>query len=384
MAWHPIRAIRNPRNRPLVVIWTLVGLVVFATVWMVGLNGTSSKWFCTRPCHIVHDDNTLAYDASSHTEVACVACHEPVNAGVHEFTLLKIEVAPDAIDTIRQTFELPMNADNHIAIQMGDDFCTQCHDLGNRKITPAKGILIDHDAHTEKQVTCTTCHNRVAHPEEDITLVLENDRKHDNWMTMDACFRCHGLERDSDAPGACTACHPTDFELVPASHEATGWYSAKGDSSGHAEAAKEESASVAEAEELFKEARAEYPEVEEKAAGPILGPSSGVNSCYTCHQPSFCTACHGMPIPHPAEFKKSHAETGYKQPAPCKRCHAPAAKTNSASCNACHHKTPTPDAPFVSTHFTVVKSDGAEPCYACHEVFFCESCHVQGKPSTRY
>ena len=95
--------------------------------------------------------------------------------------------------------------------------------LANREVTPSEGILIDHDAHSEVGIACSWCHNRVAHPEDfELTLTHpetgEPNEKHDDFMEMTACFRCHGLEDDANAPGACGKCHPADFELKPPSH----------------------------------------------------------------------------------------------------------------------------------------------------------------------
>jgi len=91
-------------------------------------------------------------------------------------------------------------------------------------VTTGPGIIIDHDAHMKKNISCTLCHNRVAHP---------GYGEYEDFMTMEACFRCHVQEPDGKkehvpeelaatynfkAPGKCEACHPKDFQLKPADH----------------------------------------------------------------------------------------------------------------------------------------------------------------------
>lgn len=376
MRLNPIPLFKDPKSRPRMIVWCGVLLIALVIVWATAIVGTSFAWFCEEPCHVAHYDNTLAYNKSTHTRVSCIACHEPVAASPLQMTLLKIEVAPDLFKTISGDFELPLNAASHYAVEIGSDRCTQCHNLANRPVTPSAGLKIDHDVHSEKDVTCTTCHNRVAHPEDDIELTL-SEEKHQDWMTMDACFRCHSLAKESDAPGTCTACHTPDFKLTPPSHDASSWYTLYGESKGHAEAAKEESASIAEAAKR----NAEHGELDpEEAVGPVLKPSNEINSCYTCHAPSYCNSCHVVAMPHPAEFKKNHGEVGYKDPAVCAKCHArnSAEAKGDAVCNACHHPASKPGTPWQRQHPSSVIKDGAQACYECHDPTYCETCHVSG------
>ena len=91
------------------------------------------------------------------------------------------------------------------ADHMGSEQCTQCHTRTARSRRP--GIIIDHAIHEENDVHCTLCHNRVAHPE-DFELTLAGNEKHDDFMEMTACFRCHGLDAMAEAPGACEQVSP--------------------------------------------------------------------------------------------------------------------------------------------------------------------------------
>lgn len=385
MARGIIGVLKDPGARPRVVLWGGVALIAFVILATLGVVGTSTNWFCTEPCHIVHLDNTKAFNAGSHVMVSCVACHEPVNGTPLDFILMKIEVLPDLIPTIAGTFELPMNEFSQISVEMSDEYCTRCHDLSTRKVNPSKGIIIDHSVHTQNGVTCTTCHNRVAHPEQNVEYTLEGDRKHENWMLMEACYRCHTLNGKSafskPAPGECAACHPPNFKLVPADHDAANWYTEFGDSAGHASAAKAETSRTAEILARYEEHKPEYGD---HAAGPVLPPAASIGSCQTCHADQFCADCHGAPIPHPADFTQNHGDAGKNNPEACARCHA-ASEADAKSltfCNNCHHSGAQPGVPWLEQHDDASRTTGAQACFQCHSPTYCATCHVSGRPGS--
>ncbi len=278
-----IGAFRDPVSRPRAIIWltvTIIGLALF--VVMGGIIGTSTEWFCAVPCHKVQADTISAYHASSHSQISCVACHEPANGTPIQILLAKAKSMGEIPPTVTNTFELPLNPLSALALnthEMGSKQCVQCHS-DQRKITTSEGIIIDHKVHEEDGVTCTTCHNRIAHNDTAIKLELEGNRPHKNFMKMDACFRCHDLAGQRRAKGDCNLCHPVGFNLVPETHVAEGWLPKE-----HATAAKESlteyGVQKVEAEELIAEG------VSEEVAVPV-------EYCSTCHLATFCDACHAQ------------------------------------------------------------------------------------------
>jgi len=351
-----LKAFRDPVRRPRMIVWLGVWVLVIAAVAVAAIGATSTRWFCaTGACHTIQADALAGYENSSHSEISCLACHMPVEANTVVFLIHKVEAGVGGVVGVARGEELPLNAESELAMDtklMPERQCTQCH-TKNRKLTPGPGIVIDHAVHAEKGVTCTQCHNRVAHNEKGLTLAKDS-HPHEDFMKMEGCFRCHALEGQPTpkgglkAPGACGACHPKGFELKPANHIQPGFYQQYGESKGHAAMAK------ADTKDTY---------------------------CTMCHvKAKFCEGCHGMPIPHPAGFIKTHGPAGKATPAVCANCHAKgkATATGTEFCNACHHKQGDPSKPWIPQHFGVVATQGANSCFECHAATFCAHCHVQG------
>lgn len=376
---------RDLARRPRYIVWTGVALVTLAAVVIVALGVTSTRWFCAEGCHKVQDDTILAYERSSHSEISCMACHMPVGADPITFVLHKAEALGELYLTVTDNFELPLNAQSHVALEMESKQCLQCHNLENRAVTPADGIVIDHDAHAEEGLGCAVCHNRVAHIE-NFNLTLkdpstgEPNKKHEQFMTMTACFRCHEQGSDGRAPGECKACHTAGFQLKPASHLEDGFYP-----KGHAAMAKDEASRTAEPTRTAEGVTSETPEgrpVDTTGHGEALDlPTvASIDYCSTCHSKTFCTDCHGIPMPHPADFKKGHGDSGKKDPESCALCHGDAERF----CDECHHGTAMDlpydgsQGPWRRAHPAGVRALGASRCFECHDPTFCAHCHVRG------
>lgn len=381
----------DPAKRPRFILWTVVVVLMIIAVMIPVLGITSTRWFCSEGCHKVQDDTITAYQHSSHSEISCMACHMPVNANPVVFLLHKAEALGELYLTVTNKFELPLNGESEVALTMKSAQCEQCHDVVKRHVTPREGIKIDHAKHAEKGVDCTLCHNRIAH-KEDFELVLydpatkEKSRKHESFMTMDACFRCHSQDPGSDAPGACEACHTPGFQLKPKSHLQPDFFPA-----GHGKlGAEEESRTLAtgafswlNGTNASGTANAEEPA--EKSAHESLGESlpkvSSINYCSTCHKKSFCVDCHGgVAMPHPVGWTAKHGKLGKQLPKSCEKCHG----AGTAACDSCHHGKQSNwsyDArvPWRRQHPAAVAKNGAAACLdRCHSPTVCSNCHVNG------
>lgn len=389
---------RSPAARPRLIAWSFAAIAITALLMGASMAMTSTAWFCNDVCHVVHKDNAKAYFASSHSKVSCMACHYPVGLQPAGFTLDRMDKLLDIMPAIQGDFEMPLNGDSHLALTFADSQCTQCHNMPNREATPTYGVRINHGIHTEKGIVCTACHNRVAHPEETIEFELPNNGPKANFMKMTACYRCHSLTNESPsdfwAPGQCGKCHGETFDLVPDTHDAANWYADRGDSSGHAGAATEEASQTAEAIEHWDEEKVEFyekgPRVLVRMAGideslkTDVPPPATINECFTCHvREEFCDSCHGVQVPHPAEFVEKHGTelSSAKDAVSCAVCHNKTgdAKNDAATCALCHHPgyDPASTQPWRTQHDEVVRRDGAPACFQCHEETFCSHCHVE-------
>jgi hypothetical protein len=399
MAKFSLAGFKDPVRRPRYIIWTGVAVLIFAAFMVTVLGVTSTRWFCANACHKVQDDTILAYQHSSHSEIGCMSCHMPVNANPIVFLLHKAEALGELAQTVTNNYELPLNAEDEVALTMKSIQCNQCHNIMNRVVTPSEGIKINHATHIDKGVQCTICHNRIAH-NEDFQLVLIDpktktvNRKHANFMSMTACFRCHGQEKGSPAPGACSACHTPGFELKPPSHQQADFFPTK-----HGELAKEaylevqktmkETGITTVTPETKSEWKVEDPKSKE-TLGQRLVPTRAVYECTTCHQTNFCGDCHGTPMPHSTEFKepkdakdpKGHPAVSKVMPDKCVMCHT---KDEPNFCNECHHGkkvdyTFDPAQPWVQQHPKAVDKSGLKSCLdKCHVAKFCADCHTTNK-----
>ena len=401
MAKISLAGFTDPVRRPRYIIWTGVAVLVFAAFMVTVLGVTSTRWFCSEGCHKVQDDTITAYQHSTHAEISCMACHMPLNANPVIFLMHKAEALGELAQTVTNNYELPLNKEDEVALTMSSAQCNQCHAIQNRKVSPSVGVKINHQAHLDKGVTCTICHNRVAH-NEDFALQLKNPKtgqlstKHADFSQMTACFRCHGLEAGSPAPGTCAACHTPGFELKPPSHLAADFFPKK-----HAELAKE---AVTEVADTLKETgdasvtparKSEWKNVDKSSKetlGQKLIPVGEVFYCGTCHQTKFCNDCHGTPMPHADEFKKpkalndplGHPAISAQIPDKCVTCHT---KEDPNFCNKCHHGTELASytftsEPWITQHPKAVAkggTNGVKQCMTCHAANFCADCHTRNR-----
>lgn len=281
-------------------------------------------------CHEIGDE-VDAWAQSPHAEVGCDWCHgdpSPVLLKPSAFLDRASRLAHDTYAHVTGRFAKPVAAGS-----IPDSACGRCHQPG--RTATRDGLLIDHAAHEKRNVTCVSCHRRTAHP----GVLRERGQ-----AMMTECFRCHGLARTAKASGRCDACHPKDFDLVPAAHREESWLRG-----GHGRAAAKDRA-----------------------------------VCSMCHVSGFCRDCHGLEMPHadadPEWSGSAHVRAGTRDRRLCERCH----EGGSDLCSTCHHRGPAggeASGPWVTRHFLAVRARGAAECFDCHSYGYCSYCHVNGEKS---
>lgn len=391
-----VAAFKNPVSRPRAIIWTGTILVAFLLFLTVMVGATTTYWFCAEICHAVQDDSIFSYNNSSHSEVSCVSCHMPAGANPVSYLIHKVEALKELPMTIMGTYHIPLNGESHVSMSgymMPSTQCTQCHDLTKREVTPSLGMVIDHDAHKENSISCTVCHNRIAHREEGIELINKDPETgklnvgHEDYMEMTACYRCHRLADDGikvetpfEATGECAACHNEKFDLVPESHKVDNFLKEQHGKLGDAEVKRVEKATAKYESAEHEEGGHEKPTAEGDAVKDVPKVEL-LNECYTCHTKSFCSDCHGgVEMPHSADFAKNHQKEAKKARKACEYCHG-----GPQMCTLCHHSDPNvagyqydTKQTWLEQHFVPSRANGAAACFECHEPTYCAHCHVNG------
>lgn len=303
----------------------ILGVVVLAlAVGFVAEWATSSPALCMS-CHEIQKRGN-EWKQSGHAQVECVQCH----AGPHAWYSVPAALvdrtrllAHDVAKHVSGDYEDPVDSRPEGFEPMQDEVCLNCHDV-NRKATSGFRILIDHPKHAKANGSCVSCHIRTAHP-------LPERSRAMSFMTQ--CFTCHGTAKYPKASATCVTCHPTDYQLLPASHTAKNW-----ERGGHGKV-----------QQLDR------------------------NQCEMCHKKDFCTGCHGLEMPHPAGWAKSHAVPAQADRQVCARCHL----EKPDLCSMCHHKDWEPQkGPWVTEHPLVVSQRGVDFCMGCHTRAYCSYCHV--------
>ncbi len=196
--------------------------------------------------------------------------------------------------------------------------CLRCHEQAVAGPSESKGIRIDHRSCAADRA-CGDCHGVDAHG-----TALRWSRQ----PVMEECVSCH---RSSDAPVGCDACHVE-----------------------HAE----------------RERLAKGPwQVTHGANWAKTHGMGTLEWCATCHPAGYCTRCHGVDLPHPADFGRTHGALAKGPKAQCRSCHEP------ALCDGCHGvPMPHPEG-FLARHSAEASSASDPTCLSCHIQRDCRTCH---------
>lgn len=316
--------VRRPWRAARISVAVVLGILLLAVAFDLG---TASPRVCAS-CHEM-SSRVGTWEKSAHVSVPCVKCHQtprPWYALPQRVVDRGRLYARDVSAHLSGDFESPVETRTAGIPPMADDVCLQCHDP-NRKATSGYRILIDHAEHAKRNGSCVSCHVRTAHPLESRGTAL---------TLMAQCFTCHGTPEKPDASAECGVCHPSDYKLLPASHEAAKW--------------------------------------EKGRHGDIA--TTDVALCKMCHEQSLCDDCHGLAMPHPADWTEAgtgHSVAAKISPATCKRCHT----EKPDICTMCHHSEYDPArGTWVQQHSKEIEQTGVVHCIECHGPLYCVYCHI--------
>jgi hypothetical protein len=147
---------------------------------------------------------------------------------------------------------------------------------------------------------------------------------------MDDCMGCH--KSASDDPTSCELCHVGSAERREGS---TAWRSTHG------------------------------------AGWESTHGMGEIRTCSACHAPRFCIGCHGVRIPHPADWVVTHGATALGVQGPkCTTCH------ESQMCSGCHGLEMPHPAGFLPAHGGIAQESADGVCTTCHLQQSCDVCHL--------
>lgn len=288
----------------------LLALIAAGVFAATGLIVTSRPEFCNL-CHEMQDD-LRAWASSEHERVPCLSCH--VEPGLTNFLKHKFGALSEVVQHFKSSYHLPINQGSQLSKELSAANCISCHKSLNKESNHR--LKFEHEEHKINGFTCAYCHNRVGHPK------LPG---YEGRITKQFCVDCHRREK---ATIACNSCHPARFKLRPASHDKANWTKVHD-------------------ERLTKD-------------------------CTYCHNEETwsCDSCHGLPMPHPANWNSSHANE-VSRFGLCSKCHE-----DQYYCERCHHQgyEPTRES-WRRVHPRVIKAKRDSGCRTCHNTSFCDNCH---------
>lgn len=247
-----------PKQRSTVLL--VVSLLLVALVLAgFGYGDRRSRQVSTcRSCHVLQP-MVETWEASTHSKVGCIPCHESPGA------LGGVETRVRALSDLIGNLAVPAALRSPATVNQEN--CIACHEKVLSGVMTVGKLRIRHLDFVDR-VACSQCHGRVGH---DPKGAKSSALSFSGIMTT--CADCHD---GKTASRDCSTCHLGDISQAGAGPK-------------------------------------EYARID------ISAPTT----CKGCHSLDSCTACHGIVMPHPPGWRdaKMHARAGAFDTTVCVRCH---------------------------------------------------------------
>lgn len=298
--------------------WVWFGLLTLMLLMITAGALSAAAAVSPASCAMCHADQADTLARSSHSELVCDSCH--ASSGVLGLVENRLWVAGMVISApVRAVVPSGANA------QVDSGRCADCHELQMPVTSVHNGVRMNHAAPVKASWSCMRCHRDVGHGSEGVSLAS---------YTMGSCLECHSTGPSNLA--SCETCHvegesPSAPRAVPTTWAVThgaNWQRTHG--------------------------------------------MGDLPTCSACHGPDYCVGCHGVALPHAANYLSVHGDDVQElgETACTESCH------RAESCDGCHGGVPMPHpASFIKGHKSEVEASGEESCARCHAESSCQGCH---------
>jgi len=252
----------------------------------------------------------------------CLTCHAEVRSdargGAHADTAC-VSCHEDTTALVSNTVRRASDIAAHYGIgssaygnRVPSDRCHSCHrDIGETVTrNDETGVMMSHAEPLEAGYACADCHRSEEHA--DMAMPVG----------MSVCLACHDAE---NASAECDTCHAKDTSAASG-----------------------------------------------LAGERIYGTATITRTdCEGCHSMESCDACHGIRMPHPEEFLRTHPRySGFHLKELCfEQCHT------QGDCGKCHAPWNGHEPNFRETHKRYAKDSACNTCHDQHEGPMCDLCH---------
>jgi nitrate/TMAO reductase-like tetraheme cytochrome c subunit len=288
-----------------------IALLLLVAIAVAGPITLAAPKSCSS-CHPV----SAAYaqwSTSSHAKVACERCH--VERATFGGLGNSVALVGDAVDTVTG------NSTKSGVVQ--DGTCLSCHQkVRDDKPFVRGGLRMSHAGLIDTGYRCVECHSDVAHAA---------PAARPSGIRMSLCARCHNNVKTS---GACNLCHVDSRTPDKARLGDPEWSKTHG------------------------------------RDWKTLHGMGDLSTCTLCHDSKKCQGCHGIPLPHPEIFIKTHGKDSLQPSATCLTCH------KQSFCDNCHAMPMPHPKGFLPKHPAYANSTNDPRCLRCHPSDSCSDCHL--------
>lgn len=288
---------------------TVLAAVALVAVFFVVVSAAGSS---RAACALCHRAQAAAQGKTAHKDVHCYACH--LERGVWSLPGQKgaeiFGMYPRAL--LRTKPSVP-------ARQISNRRCLTCHSPEWTQLVSGRRLRLMHSS-CAAGLTCDTCHAQTAHP------------RAVRWTSGPKMQDCTGCHSERHVSVRCATCH-IDKRDRGGSYRSP-WRTPHGSNWAR-----------------------------------VHGMGQ-LQSCAVCHEAGYCAKCHGLDVPHAADFADRHGALARNEPSSCTTCHK-----GGRLCFGCHQIEMPHPTDFALKHMSVAEGRVDPSCFRCHAPGDCDTCH---------